>query len=387
MAVDIANFLARNSPRFDRMEIDRDRYSNALLRNERDRIPQRNRAEDLEIQAQDQQLGQGRTAGARKMAADIFTAIAESPDPIGTGSMLVRSQAFRDVGADLKLPVDKFNPTPGDDPEQIRAAARSWAQAVGATFEQQGKTGIPGSLQELDAINADRKARGETPMRPEEYLAQRRGSSADSQLYAQYVAGAEDRGETPMSIEQFLASQAGRESGASAGAKATQERFGQQISDAYDAARALPVVHRGLELLNLVSTGGIERAKLAATELFGVTGANETELSSNLGKAVLQQLRSTFGAQFTQQEGERLASIEAGFGRSTEGNKRLLQQAVEVTERAIRRGISAARESNNDFDARELESALQYRFRYPQDQQQGGSDISALLDKYAPAAR
>lgn len=135
MAVDIANFLARNSPRFDRMEIDRDRYSNALLRNERDRIPQRNRAEDLEIQAQDQQLGQGRTAGARKMAADIFTAIAESPDPIGTGSMLVRSQAFRDVGADLKLPVDKFNPTPGDDPEQIRAAARSWAQAVGGGMQ------------------------------------------------------------------------------------------------------------------------------------------------------------------------------------------------------------------------------------------------------------
>jgi hypothetical protein len=118
-------------------EIDRAAYGNALLKNEVDRAPQRNRAEDLAIQAQDQQLGQNRSANARKMAADIFSAIADSPDPISTGAMLTQSQAFRDVGAELKLPVDQFRPVAGDDPEQIRAAARSWAQAVGANAGQQ----------------------------------------------------------------------------------------------------------------------------------------------------------------------------------------------------------------------------------------------------------
>lgn len=135
--VDIANFLAQNSPRFNRSDMDRRRYGNALLKNEVDRLPQINRAQDLEIQAAEQTMGQNRTANARKMAADIFTAIAESPDPISTGAMLTQSQAFREVGGELKLPVDQFRPTQGDDPEQIRAAARSWAQAVGGGSAQQ----------------------------------------------------------------------------------------------------------------------------------------------------------------------------------------------------------------------------------------------------------
>lgn len=121
----------------NRAEIDRSAYSNSLLENEVKRMPARNRAEDLAIQADEQTMNRSRMDGARKMAADIFTAIADSPDPISTGSMLVQSQAFRDVGADLKLPVDQFRPGPGDDPEQIRAAARSWAQAVGGGANQQ----------------------------------------------------------------------------------------------------------------------------------------------------------------------------------------------------------------------------------------------------------
>jgi hypothetical protein len=53
--------------------------------------------------------------------------------------MLVQSQAFREIGGELKLPVDQFRPAQGDDPEQIRAAARSWAQAVGAGSGQQSR--------------------------------------------------------------------------------------------------------------------------------------------------------------------------------------------------------------------------------------------------------
>jgi hypothetical protein len=91
-----------------------------------------------------------------------------------------------------------------------------------------------------------------------------------------------------------------------------------------------------------------------------VTGADEAELSANLGKAVLSQLRATFGAQFTEKEGERLASIEAGFGKSTEGNKRLLQQAEAILDRAARRGLKAAEDSGDTFTAEEIRKSMNF---------------------------
>lgn len=235
-----------------------------------------------------------------------------------------------------------------------------------------GETGVPGSLQELSAINADRERRGEPPMKPEEYLAQRRGSSADSQLYAQYSESARLRGETPMPMDTFLTQFKGGVSNAEEGAKENQKRYASMISEGYKAADALPIVNRGLELLGSVSTGGIDAAKLKATNLFGVTGADEAELSANLGKAVLAQLRTTFGAQFTENEGRRLQEIEAGFGKSTEGNKRLLDQAKKLVERVARRGIDAAKRTNNAFDADEIDRAMQFSLSPGADNSQSG---------------
>lgn len=127
----MANYLnAFRAP--DLAGIDRAAYSNRLMRNDVERIPQRNAAEDMAIQADQVTLAQNRTENARRMAADMFAAIADAPDPISTGALLVQSQAFREIGGELKLPVDQFRPGPGDNPEQIRSAARSWAQAVGA---------------------------------------------------------------------------------------------------------------------------------------------------------------------------------------------------------------------------------------------------------------
>lgn len=76
-------------------------------------------------------------------------------------------------------------------------------------------TNVPGSLQELKAINDDRASRGEPPMKPEEYLAQRRGASADSQLYAQYLQGLPE-GVRPLPMDQFLIQFRGGVSGAQA---------------------------------------------------------------------------------------------------------------------------------------------------------------------------
>src|SRR5690606_2660551 len=121
------------------------------------------------------------------------------------------------------------------------------------------------------------------------------------------------------------------------GARTRTERFALQVDEGLSAADSLPVVNRALELLDTVQTGGIHAAQLAATRLLGVTGADETELSNDLGKAVLSQLRATFGAQFTEREGARLAEIEADYGKSTEGNRRLMEQTKKLVERvAIR---------------------------------------------------
>jgi len=90
-------------------------------------------------------------------------------------------------------------------------------------------------------------------------------------------------------------------------AKANASRQQEFIDKGVTAGDAYPTIARGLSLLRGgVETGGFARAKLAATNFFGVTGADETELSNNLGKAVLSQLRETFGAAFTAKEGEQL---------------------------------------------------------------------------------
>ena len=113
-----------------------------------------------------------------------------------------------------------------------------------------------------------------------------------------------------------------------------------------------------LNLLKTVKTGGFNNAALAATRLLGVTGADESELSANMGKAILAQLKPIFGAAFTAQEGERLEKIEASFGKSTEGNVRLINNVLRTTERAARRGLAAAKAEGDTFTANEIQTIL-----------------------------
>ncbi|MCC7462092.1 MAG: hypothetical protein IT480_06465 [Gammaproteobacteria bacterium] len=146
--------------------------------------------------------------------------------------------------------------------------------------------------------------------------------------------------------------------GATQHGKDEASRNAAYIDAGLAAADATAITRRGLELLAEVKTGGLNAVMLKASNLFGVTGADEGELSANLGKAVLAQLRSTFGAQFTENEGARLASIEAGFGKSTEANRRLLEQAQKILDRAARRGLAAAESSGDTFAADEIRKSL-----------------------------
>lgn len=143
--------------------------------------------------------------------------------------------------------------------------------------------------------------------------------------------------------------------------KSIEERRQGAIAVGLDGAKAIPTIRRSLDLLNSVSTGGYDALALRAKQLFGVEGANEAELSANLGKTVLSQLRPIFGAQFTQEEGKRLERIEAGFGKSTEGNKALLRQSLQIFESAAKRGIKAAEDAADYRTAEEIQEFLDFQ--------------------------
>ena len=143
-------------------------------------------------------------------------------------------------------------------------------------------------------------------------------------------------------------------------ARAVSARDQNFIDVGQRQADGTAIIRRGIQLLETIKTGTPEAVALAATNLLGITGADETELNANLGKAVLSQLRSTFGAQFTESEGKRLANLEAGFGKSTAGNRRLLEQTLKSMERDARRGVDAARRNEDQFSINEIEQALQF---------------------------
>ncbi len=122
----------------------------------------------------------------------------------------------------------------------------------------------------------------------------------------------------------------------------SEKRSQKTIDGGLAAAQGLPVINRSLDLLNSIETGGFNNAQIKAKKLFGIEGADEAELSNNLGKAVLSQLKATFGAAFTVEEGKRLERLEAGLGKSNAGNKRILSQAKRMAEVKIKQAKKRA---------------------------------------------
>jgi hypothetical protein len=143
----------------------------------------------------------------------------------------------------------------------------------------------------------------------------------------QVVTGAEaraaiDRGLESGIAEQGLIAQA-KEEGASTAGFATAS-----IQEGIDAAKGLPYLSRALTLLDDLETGGFANLSLGVKRFFGLENADEAELDNILSQNVLSQLKQVFGAQFTEREGALLAEIEANYGKSTEGNKRLLSRLM-----------------------------------------------------------
>lgn len=144
-------------------------------------------------------------------------------------------------------------------------------------------------------------------------------------------------------------------------AKATVARKQGFIDSGVSAADSSINIRRSLDLLKTVKTGGFDGMAMKARQLFGIEGADELELSSNMGMSILAQLKPLFGGAFTAGEGKRLEGLSAKFGSSVEGNKRLLNQIYKITDRAARRGLAAAINLGDDFTAREIRNSLKYQ--------------------------
>ena len=152
------------------------------------------------------------------------------------------------------------------------------------------------------------------------------------------------------------------------------DRAKREVADidrARDLGKGLPALRRSMSILQSVKTGGLAQAQLAATNFFGVTGADAGELSANLGRGVLGQLKEIFGPQFTEREGRDLKDIEAGFGKSAETNMRLIAGVILAAEDAIKVGIDAANAAGNTREAEYLESLLTKEF-----------DAAAYVDEF-----
>lgn len=177
-----------------------------------------------------------------------------------------------------------------------------------------------------------------------------------------------ERQQAVESAQEFGVDVQSRRAAGRTGATETEKRASDLIARGIAAAESTAPIRRAIALLDQVETGGVESISLAAKQRLGIEGADEGELSNSLGKAVLSQLKETFGAAFTQEEGKRLERIEASFTKSTDTNKRLLNQALRIAERTANRAIKAAEDREGMAEAADIRDLLSFSLDIPQDQ-------------------
>lgn len=155
-----------------------------------------------------------------------------------------------------------------------------------------------------------------------------------------------------------------------------ETRASNLIERGISAAESTANIRRAITLLDQVKTGGFRAVALRVKQTLGIEGADEGELSNNVGKAVLSQLRETFGAAFTEKEGKRLERIEANFTKSTETNKQLLNQALRIAEKTARRAMDAAKKRGDMDTVSDIEDLLSFSL-------DAGPEVGPETDKTA----
>lgn len=135
-----------------------------------------------------------------------------------------------------------------------------------------------------------------------------------------------------------------------------------------NAAYVMPNIKRSLEILDDIRTSGFKAAQIRAKQFFGIESADEASLQNLLGKAVLSQLKATFGAQFTDAEGKRLERMEANLGRSSAGNRRILSDLMKMNQTMIDRAMKAATTKKDQLAIEEMQTYLNMELSPRQEQ-------------------
>jgi hypothetical protein len=168
-------------------------------------------------------------------------------------------------------------------------------------------------------------------------------------------------------------------------AKAGREK--DDIKNGVDAAQGYGTLVRADKLLDMVGTGKPQQALLWGKKMLGVEGANEVELENLLGKRIIAQLKPTFGAQFTKSEGDWLKSMEADFGKSTEGNRRLIRQGMDLVKQRAKIGLDAAGASGDIRSSKNIQEWLDFRYTADPKGENEGEQGTIMIDAQGNRAR
>jgi hypothetical protein len=131
MPTQLGEFVSRTFRAPLAADVDRAAYSNALLKNEVQRLPQANRMQDLQIQQQDSAITQQQRENAAGVLANRFAAVASSPRPRDAARTFIGGAEFQTAGKLLGMPIEQFQVTDQDTDDLIRQQAQTWAQALG----------------------------------------------------------------------------------------------------------------------------------------------------------------------------------------------------------------------------------------------------------------
>lgn len=138
MPVDVANFLARNSPRFNPTAMEREQYQNALMRGQVRAQPQQQAMNDQLMQMREQGMQNDQAAltqqqqdNARGVFGHYSSAIAQSQSPLEAYRRALSDPGFRSAAKLLGLPEDQLTIGPEDSDESIRQQATDMARMMG----------------------------------------------------------------------------------------------------------------------------------------------------------------------------------------------------------------------------------------------------------------
>lgn len=141
-------------------------------------------------------------------------------------------------------------------------------------------------------------------------------------------------------------------------AQSEEARFNTIIDNGLTASESIPRLKRSIDLLKSVKTGGFNYAANRAKQMFGIESADEAELNNRLSTEVLKALKPTFGSAFTREEAAGLERISANFGKSTEGNIRILSQLLKEFRRKANRGLVTAKRRGDTETVNEINNWL-----------------------------